>query len=252
MIRRAIKRGLDIAGAALGLILLSPALVAVSLLVRWKLGRPILFRQTRPGLHGTPFTLVKFRTMREAVDATGRPLPDDARLTPLGRALRRTSLDEAPQLWNVLRGDLSLVGPRPLLMEYLPQYTADEARRHEVRPGMTGLAQVSGRNALSWEEKFALDVWYVDYWSLWLDARILARTVRTVIAREGISGAGEATMAPFRGSAQLGRPRNGATGAQGGMMARELVTGARAAEAPHARSGGSSMTAAMSALKQLQ
>ena len=230
MIGPGLKRVIDIAGATVGLALLSPAIVAVAVLIRWQLGRPVLFRQVRPGLQSRPFTLYKFRTMLEAADAAGRPLPDSARLTPLGRVLRRTSLDEAPQLWNVLRGDLSLVGPRPLLMEYLPLYTAEQARRHEARPGMTGLAQVSGRNALSWEEKFALDVWYVDHWSLQLDVRILARTLQAVIRREGISGAGEVTMAPFRGSGLARASGNGMAGRRGGTMSDDGIVGAGEAD----------------------
>lgn len=198
--RARLKRGFDLVGAALGLIVLSPVLAAVALLVRRHLGPPVLFRQRRPGLHGRPFTLYKFRTMREATGAGGRPLPDGERLTAFGRRLRATSLDELPELFNVLRGDMSLVGPRPLLMEYLDRYTPEQARRHEVRPGLTGWAQVNGRNAISWEERFRLDVWYVDHPSLRLDLRILGRTVRQVLRREGISQEGQATMEYFRGS----------------------------------------------------
>ena len=160
----------------------------------------MFFRQTRPGRHGTPFEMVKFRTMRDAIDADGRPLPDAERLTKLGRFLRSSSLDELPELWNVLKGEMSLVGPRPLLMEYLPLYSPEQARRHEVRPGVTGWAQVNGRNAISWDEKFALDVWYVDNRSLWLDLKIIWLTIRKVVRREGISAAGEATMSKFTGS----------------------------------------------------
>ncbi len=196
------KRALDILGAAAGLVLLSLLLAAVALLVRWQMGRPVLFRQTRPGLNGRPFAMVKFRTMRDAADAAGRPLPDAERLTPLGRFLRATSLDELPELWNVLRGEMSLVGPRPLLMEYLPLYSAVQARRHEVKPGITGWAQVNGRNALTWDDKFSLDVWYVDNRSLWLDLRILGQTLLKVVRREGISAAGEATMPRFTGRAE--------------------------------------------------
>ncbi len=196
----AVKRALDIVVAALGLVLLSPLLLLIAVAIATTLGRPVFFRQVRPGLHGAPFTLVKFRTMREAFSPDGRPLPDGERLTRLGSFLRQLSLDELPQLWNVLRGDLSLVGPRPLLMEYLPLYTPEQARRHEVRPGITGWAQVNGRNALSWEERFALDVWYVDNWSLWLDAKILVKTVAKVLKREGISGGGVPTMTPFTGT----------------------------------------------------
>ena len=172
------------------------------LLIRLKLGSPVLFRQQRPGLRGKPFTLYKFRTMRDAVDAQGQPLPDSQRLTPLGCFLRASSLDELPGLFNVLRGDMSLVGPRPLLMEYLPLYTPQQARRHEVRPGITGWAQVNGRNAISWQQKFELDVWYVDNRSFALDLKILWLTVLKVFKREGISAAGEATMPVFKGTAQ--------------------------------------------------
>jgi len=195
------KRTLDIVASAAALAVLSPVLVGVALGVRWRLGSPVLFRQTRPGLHGRPFEMIKFRTMTDARDASGRPLPDAERLPPFGRFLRSTSLDELPELWNVLRGDMSLVGPRPLLMQYLPLYTPEQAQRHEVRPGVTGWAQVNGRNALSWEEKFALDVWYVENQSLGLDLRILAATVRQVLRRDGISAAGEVTMPAFTGSA---------------------------------------------------
>lgn len=169
-------------------------------LVRYKLGSPVLFRQVRPGLHGRPFMMVKFRTMTDERGTDGEMLPDAQRLTPFGRFLRATSLDELPELWNVLRGEMSLVGPRPLLMEYLPLYSPEQARRHEVRPGITGWAQVNGRNALSWEERFKLDIWYVDHRSLWLDLRILWLTVRKVIVREGISAQGEATMPRFTGN----------------------------------------------------
>ena len=193
------KRALDILGAGLGLVVLSPLLVAVALAIRWRMGGPVLFRQVRPGLNGRPFRMLKFRTMRDATDAEGRPLPDAERLTPLGRWLRATSIDELPELWNVLRGDMSLVGPRPLLMDYLPLYSAEQARRHTVRPGLTGWAQVNGRNALTWDQKFALDLWYVDHRSLALDLHILWLTVRKVLAREGISAAGEATMPRFTG-----------------------------------------------------
>jgi lipopolysaccharide/colanic/teichoic acid biosynthesis glycosyltransferase len=195
-----VKRLVDAAVAAGALVVLSPLLLAVAVLVRVRLGEPVLFRQRRPGLHGRPFVMVKFRTMREARDARGAALPDAERLTPLGRFLRASSLDELPELWNVLRGDMSLVGPRPLLMEYLPLYTPEQARRHEVRPGITGWAQVNGRNAISWEEKFALDVWYVDNRSLALDARILVATLARVFRREGITQPGHATAAAFAGS----------------------------------------------------
>lgn len=193
------KRTLDIFIVTLSLVLCAPVLLALALMVRGFLGSPILFRQVRPGHHGKPFNMVKFRTMLDAVDAQGNPLPDDQRLTRLGNFLRSTSLDELPELWNVLKGDMSLVGPRPLLMEYLPLYSPEQARRHEVRPGVTGWAQVNGRNALSWDEKFKLDVWYVDNQSLWLDIKILFLTVKKVLVREGISADGEATMSKFKG-----------------------------------------------------
>lgn len=194
-----LKRTLDVAIAAVLLTIASPLLLLVALAVRTNLGSPVLFRQRRPGLHGRPFTMVKFRTMRDAVDRDGRPLPDADRLTPFGTLLRSTSLDELPELWNVLRGDMSLVGPRPLLMEYLDRYTPEQARRHELRPGVTGWAQVHGRNALSWEERFRLDVWYVEHQSLMLDLQILVRTCTTVLRRTGVSAQGEATMSIFDG-----------------------------------------------------
>lgn len=193
------KRLMDIAGAVIGLVLLSPVLIVVAFLIRQQMGAPVLFRQTRPGLHGKPFQMVKFRTMRDAVDAKGNPLPDAERLTRLGRLLRASSLDELPELWNVLKGEMSLVGPRPLLMEYLPLYSPKQARRHDVRPGVTGWAQVHGRNAISWDQKFALDVWYVDNQSLWLDLKIIGLTLCKIFKREGISAAGEATMPKFTG-----------------------------------------------------
>lgn len=179
-----------------------PVLLVVAVLVRRKLGSPVVFSQVRPGLAGKPFRMYKFRTMTDAKDEQGQLLPDEVRLTAFGRFLRSTSLDELPELWNVLKGEMSLVGPRPLLMEYLPLYTAEQARRHEARPGITGWAQVNGRNAISWEDKFRLDVWYVDNQSLWLDIRILWMTVRKVLVREGIAAAGEATTTKFTGSAQ--------------------------------------------------
>ncbi len=194
-----VKRLFDVAVAAAALLAGAPLLLALALAVRLMLGKPVLFVQERPGLHGAPFKLVKFRTMRDARDAEGRPLPDEARLTRLGRLLRATSLDELPELWNVLRGEMSLVGPRPLLMEYLPLYTPEQARRHEVRPGITGWAQVNGRNALSWEDKFQLDVWYVDNRSFWLDLKILGLTAVKVFRREGISQEGHATAEFFKG-----------------------------------------------------
>lgn len=195
-----VKRIFDILGAGIGLALLSPVLLILVVLIRRQMGSPILFRQTRPGKDGKPFEMMKFRTMRDATGKDGELLPDTARLTPLGRALRSSSLDELPELWNVLKGDMSLVGPRPLLMEYLPLYSPEQARRHDVRPGITGWAQINGRNAISWDEKFALDVWYVDNRGLWLDLKIIWLTIRKVLKREGISAAGEATMPKFRGS----------------------------------------------------
>ena len=194
------KRLFDLIAAAVGSVFALPVMGVVALLVRLKLGRPVLFRQQRPGLNGEIFTLRKFRTMRDAVDREGKALPDAERLTPFGRKLRSTSLDELPELFSVLSGKMSLVGPRPLLVRYLDRYSPEQMRRHEMRPGITGWAQVNGRNALSWEEKFALDVWYVDHWSFWLDLRILWRTVWNVVRREGISGGGEATMREFMGS----------------------------------------------------
>ena len=196
----AFKRVLDVVLAAVALIILSPVLLLLAFLIRVFLGTPVLFRQQRPGLHGKPFTLYKFRTMTDARDAQGNLLPDEQRLTRLGRFLRSTSLDELPELWNVLKGDMSLVGPRPLLMEYLPLYNPEQFRRHEVRPGITGWAQIHGRNALSWEERFALDVWYVDHISFWLDIKIIAITIWIVIKREGINQPGFATVKFFEGS----------------------------------------------------
>lgn len=197
-----IKRGLDVVIAAIVLLIASPLLLLVACAVRMNLGAPVLFRQRRPGLRGRPFTMVKFRTMRDAVDREGRALPDAERLTPFGTLLRSTSLDELPELWNVLRGDMSLVGPRPLLMAYLDRYTPEQARRHDVRPGVTGWAQVHGRNAVSWDERFRLDVWYVDHQSLRLDLQILVRTFTTVLRRTGVSAQGEATMSVFEGTAR--------------------------------------------------
>ncbi len=195
-----IKRLFDIFASALGLLLLSPIIAIVAWQIRRKLGSPVLFRQVRPGLGGKPFEMVKFRTMRDALDAQGNPLPDSERMTPFGSFLRSTSLDELPELWNVLKGDMSLVGPRPLLMEYLPLYSSEQYRRHEARPGVTGWAQINGRNALSWEDKFKLDIWYVDNQSFWLDLKILSLTIKKVVVRDGISAEGEATMAKFTGS----------------------------------------------------
>ena len=198
------KRLFDFVAALAGLIVLSPLMAVLAALIRLKLGSPVLFRQVRPGLHGKPFTLYKFRTMTDLRDENGKLLPDEMRLTPFGRTLRKFSLDELPQLINVLKGDLSLVGPRPLLMEYLSRYTPEQARRHEVRPGITGWAQVNGRNALTWEKKFELDVWYVDNRSFWLDLKIIWMTVRKVLKAEGISHAGHATMAEFQGYGEGG------------------------------------------------
>jgi len=195
-----VKRTFDLVVALAALTLFSPVLIAVALLVAVKLGRPVLFKQVRPGLNGHPFTMLKFRTMLDAQDDQGRPLPDHLRLTRFGKLLRSTSLDELPGLLNVVRGDMSLVGPRPLLMQYLPLYSDEQARRHLVRPGLTGWAQVNGRNSLDWDAKFALDTWYVDHRSFALDLRILWMTVRKVLVREGISAEGEATMRPFTGS----------------------------------------------------
>ena len=186
--------------ASFALCLLALPLLVLSLLIAWKLGRPVVFVQTRPGLNGVPFKMVKFRTMTQECDSNGGLLPDAQRMTPFGRFLRSASLDELPELWNVIKGEMSLVGPRPLLMEYLPLYSAEQARRHGVRPGVTGWAQVNGRNALSWEEKFKLDVWYVDNLGFLLDLRILWMTVRKVLIREGVSAEGEATMSKFTGT----------------------------------------------------
>jgi lipopolysaccharide/colanic/teichoic acid biosynthesis glycosyltransferase len=194
------KRLFDTTVAVLALLTLALPLLVLALLIHRKLGSPVLFKQVRPGLRGQPFTMVKFRTMTDERGADGALLPDAQRLTPFGRFLRASSLDELPELWNVLRGEMSLVGPRPLLMEYLPLYTPEQARRHELRPGITGWAQVNGRNAISWQDKFALDVWYVDNQSFWLDIKILWMTVRKVLVRDGISAAGEATMSKFTGS----------------------------------------------------
>ncbi|MGQ9768866.1 MAG: sugar transferase [Anaerolineae bacterium] len=193
------KRVLDVVLAGAALVVLSPVILIIALAIRLWMGPQVSFRQVRPGLYGRPFTLYKFRTMTDARDVQGNLLPDAERLTPLGRFLRATSLDELPELWNVLKGDMSLVGPRPLLMQYLDRYTPEQARRHEVRPGITGWAQVNGRNALSWEQKFALDVWYVDNLSLWLDLKIIALTVWKILKREGISQPGQATAEEFMG-----------------------------------------------------
>ncbi len=195
-----VKRMVDLLLTIPALLILSPILICVSLMVVFKHGFPILFRQKRPGLQGEIFTIYKFRTMQNRLDSRGIPLPDAKRITRLGQFLRSTSLDELPELINVLKGEMSLVGPRPLLVEYLPRYSPEQARRHEVLPGITGWAQIHGRNALTWEEKFRLDVWYVDHWSLWLDIKIMVRTVIKVFRREGISQPGQATAEPFKGS----------------------------------------------------
>ncbi len=199
------KGVLDAVASVFLLAILAPLLTAIALVSRLAMGPPVLFRQTRPGLKGSPFSLLKFRTMAAGYAAPDVLLSDASRLTRLGAFLRRWSLDELPELWNVLRGDMSLVGPRPLLMEYLPRYTPHQARRHEVRPGITGWAQVNGRNALSWEKKFELDVWYVDHWSLWLDLKILAMTLWQVVSRRGINHPGSATMPEFMGTADSRR-----------------------------------------------
>lgn len=195
-----VKRLLDIIIAAAALVLLLPVLLLLAWQIRRKLGTPVLFRQVRPGRGGIPFVMYKFRTMRDAADENGRPLPDAERLTPFGRKLRAASLDELPELWNVLKGDMSLVGPRPLLVEYLPLYNAEQRRRHLVRPGITGWAQVNGRNAIPWPEKFRLDVWYVENRSLLLDIKILFLTVKKVLDRSGINSEGEATVTKFTGN----------------------------------------------------
>ena len=195
-----LKRLLDIIIASIALILLSPLYAYVAYKVKKNLGSPVLFRQVRPGLRGKPFEMIKFRTMKDAVDAQGNPLPDSERLTPFGKMLRSTSLDEMPELWNVIKGDMSVVGPRPLLTEYLPLYTEEQAKRHHVRPGMTGHAQVNGRNAIGWEEKFKLDTWYVENQSTLLDFKIMFKTVHKVLAKDDISAEGEATMTKFTGT----------------------------------------------------
>lgn len=200
-----VKRALDLIGALVGLIVCSPVMLAVGLLVRWSMGPPVLFRQVRPGLDGKIFGIYKFRTMANLRDEQGDLLPDANRLTPVGAFLRALSLDELPELLNVIRGDMSLVGPRPLLVEYLDRYTPEQRRRHEMRPGITGWSQVKGRNALSWEERFALDVWYVDHWNLWLDTKILWLTVGKVLRREGIHASGHATMPAFGATRDEGK-----------------------------------------------
>ena len=195
-----LKRLLDIVIASSALVLLSPVYALVAYKVKKNLGSPVLFRQLRPGLHGKPFEMVKFRTMKDALDLDGNPLPDSERLTAFGKMLRSSSLDEMPELWNVIKGDMSIVGPRPLLMEYLPLYNREQAKRHNVRPGITGHAQVNGRNAISWEKKFELDTWYVENQSLWLDFKIMLKTVKKVIAKDDISAEGEATTTKFTGT----------------------------------------------------
>ncbi|TCB54420.1 sugar transferase [Acinetobacter terrestris] len=195
-----LKRVCDVVIASTALLLLSPLYAYVAYKVRKNLGSPVLFRQVRPGLHGKPFEMIKFRSMKDAVDVQGNPLPDSERLTPFGKMLRATSLDEMPELWNVIKGEMSIVGPRPLLMEYLPLYNTKQAKRHNVRPGMTGHAQVNGRNAISWEEKFKFDTWYVENQSLWLDFKIMLKTVKKVLAKDDISAEGEVTMTKFTGT----------------------------------------------------
>ena len=194
------KRTLDILISMIALIILSPVLIITVYLVRKNLGSPVFFKQIRPGIKAQPFEMIKFRTMRDVSDSTGKQLPDSARITPFGNMLRSSSLDELPELWNVLKGDMSLVGPRPLLMEYLPLYNQEQYRRHEMRPGITGWAQINGRNAISWEDKFKLDVWYVDNQSLLLDLKIILLTIKKVFVKEGISATGEVTMSKFTGS----------------------------------------------------
>ena len=195
-----LKRLFDILASAFGLLLLSPVILIVAWQVRRKLGSPVFFRQTRPGLNGKPFEMIKFRTMRDAFDKNGKPLPDSERITPFGRFLRSTSLDELPELWNVLKGDMSVVGPRPLRMDYLPLYNKHQARRHDVRPGVTGWAQINGRNSISWEEKFDLDIWYVDNISIMLDLKIVFLTIHKVLKRDGVNSSAEVTMPKFTGA----------------------------------------------------
>lgn len=195
-----IKRLFDITAATAALVILSPVYAITAYKVKKNLGSPVIFKQTRPGLNGKPFEMIKFRSMKDAIDTEGNPLEDNERLTVFGKTLRNSSLDELPELWNVIKGDMSLVGPRPLLMEYLPLYNDEQARRHRVRPGITGYAQVNGRNAIGWNEKFTLDTWYVDHQSLWLDIMILVKTVKKVIIKDGISADGEATMSKFTGN----------------------------------------------------
>jgi lipopolysaccharide/colanic/teichoic acid biosynthesis glycosyltransferase len=199
MFYAAVKRAVDIAGGIAAMIFLSPVMLWAALRIRREMSPPAIFSQTRAGLRGRPFRLYKFRTMTDGRDDAGRPLPDAERITGLGRLLRSSSIDELPQLWNVVRGDMSLVGPRPLLVEYVPLYSEDQRRRLDVKPGITGWAQINGRNAISWPEKFALDLWYVDNRNIMLDMRIMLLTIKKIIGREGISAAGEATMPPYRG-----------------------------------------------------
>lgn len=196
------KRLMDIIGSLVGLVLFSPIFLLLFILIRRDMGAPVFFRQIRPGKNGALFNMVKFRSMGDALGSDGQPLPDADRITPLGNKLRSSSADELPAFWNVLKGEMSLVGPRPLLVEYLPLYSLEQARRHELRPGMTGWAQVNGRNAISWEDKFALDVWYIEHRTFWLDLRIMVLTVKKVLVRDGISADGEATMFPFLGTTQ--------------------------------------------------
>lgn len=200
MIGKIIKRLIDIIVAFIGIVVLSPVFIVLYFMVKSKLGTPVLFKQERPGLHGKIFTMYKFRSMTDETDEHGELLPDEIRLTKFGKLLRKTSLDELPELFNILKGDMSIVGPRPLLVRYLDRYTPEQARRHEVKPGLTGWAQINGRNAISWEEKFALDVWYVDNWSLWLDIKIFFMTFAKVFKSEGISSDTSATMEEFMGS----------------------------------------------------
>lgn len=195
-----LKRAFDIAASASALVVLSPVLAITAYKVKKEMGSPVLFRQVRPGLHGKPFEMVKFRTMKDATDKEGNALPNSERLTEFGKKLRASSLDELPELWNVLKGDMSLVGPRPLLMEYLPLYNAEQAKRHNVRPGVTGYAQVNGRNSLSWEDKFKLDTWYVEHQTFLLDMKILLKTVIKVIIKDGINQSEEVTMTRFTGT----------------------------------------------------
>ena len=197
-----LKRILDVVIASTALVLLSPVYALVAYKVKKNLGSPVLFRQTRPGLYGQPFEMIKFRSMKDALDTAGNPLPDSERLTPFGKMLRATSLDEMPELWNVIKGDMSIVGPRPLLMEYLPLYNEQQAKRHNVRPGITGYAQVNGRNAISWKKKFELDTWYVENRTLWLDLKIMLKTVQKVLSKDDISAEGEATMSKFTGTSE--------------------------------------------------